>query len=148
MMESPSFISLTPGPSAVSPRRSKRWNGLSFSNTVSRWPISNIRRPFPEPTCSATTCPARPTASIGTHRTRNPRFSSSSIMIRPTSATPALFIVPLLMFTSLSSIAIAGSRSACAAATIRFSGADSAAALHGAETKISIPVETRPNVSA
>jgi hypothetical protein len=36
MTTSPPFMSLEPGPSAMSPRRTKRWNGLSGSNTVSR----------------------------------------------------------------------------------------------------------------
>jgi hypothetical protein len=56
----PPLSSPTPGPSAVSPLRTKRWNGESGSNTVSRWPISSMRLPRPLPLCVATMCPARP----------------------------------------------------------------------------------------
>ena len=42
MISSPTLMSSTPGPAAVlSFTRVNRWNGLSFSNTVSRCPISS-----------------------------------------------------------------------------------------------------------
>ena len=48
MMTSPPFMSMMPGPRAsVSPRRSNFWNGLSASNTVSRWPMRRIFGPAP-----------------------------------------------------------------------------------------------------
>ena len=50
MMTSPPFMSMTPGPrAAVSSMRSNFWNGLSRSNTVSRWPMSRKRRPWSGP---------------------------------------------------------------------------------------------------
>ena len=48
MMTSPPFMSMMPGPVAVlSSIFLNVWNGLSRSNTVSRWPMRMIRWPFP-----------------------------------------------------------------------------------------------------
>ena len=53
--------------------------------------------------CVATMWPARPTSVIGTHRTSKPSSRSSACIRRPTSSTPGVFKVPLLMFTRVSS---------------------------------------------
>ena len=86
MTTSPPFMSIAPGPDAFSPGwRVKRWNGLSFSNTVSRWPMRRTLGEPARPIRSATRWPARANGAPSTQRVRKPSASSSARSRRPTS---------------------------------------------------------------
>ena len=102
MITSPPFMSPTPGPSTTSPVRFQPWNGLSGSNTVSRWPISSRRLPRPSPLWVAIRWPARPVWVMGIQRTSKPRASNSGRNRRPTCSTPLRFMVPEFTRTSCS----------------------------------------------
>ena len=142
MMTSPPFISLTPGPSARSPRRTYFWNGLSGSKTVSRWPMSSIRLPLPDPLWTATRWPARSTSCIGTQRTSKSSAFNSACIRRPTSSTPGLLSVPLLMLTSVSNSWRDRASSAAAARTSCCSCADRPAASAGPPAKTTSAAKT------
>src|SRR5947209_4622262 len=132
MITSPPFMSDTPGPRMRSPLRSQRWTGLSFSNTVSRWPIKRSRLPC-LPSRAATRWPARCMAGgKSTQRVVKPRWSNSARNMRPTSRTPSGFKVPLLTFTVRSRNCKAAPERSFTAATICCSAAVSAAAASAA----------------
>ena len=134
MTTMPPLSSPAPGPIACSPLRTKVWKGLSASNTVSRWAMSNsLFAPF-LPALVATRCPERPAFAISIHSTLKPSGSSSARIISPTIFTPEKFIVPEFWFTSFSSRVMDRSYSASTVATILASDGDNLACAMGERT--------------
>ena len=142
----PPLSSPAPGPSASSllPSllRTKVWNGLSGSKTVSRCAMSSsFLVPF-LPVLVATRCPARLAAAMSCHSSLKPKGSNSARIISAIFRTPSKFIVPEFWLTMRSSKATERSYSASTVAAI-FASALLNCAVAGTEKTSASPAPKR-----